>query len=838
MKRILLFLTFSLFIILPVFSQVNILWESRFDNNTNDDYSKDIALDNSGNTYVVGTSFNATQFNVITIKYDSDGNEVWNETHDGPASGLDEAVGIVLDGNNDVIITGQHQVGGADFDIFAKKLNGTTGATEWTYTYSGTNNFDVVRSIAIDDNNNVLLAGGLENGGTNTSFITISIDPAGGLNWANTYNNSTDRDFASAVTVDAANNVYVAGESEGAASGLDYYVIKYDAGGTIQWQERYDGVTTEEYSDRPSAINVANDGSVYIVGSSYRGLQDDNDIMLVKYDNAGNFQWDVVIGGTENGGSDRAKSIYSDQLNNIYITGSIKNVGNGEDFYVARYFPTGVQDWEYIYQSPSNGFDEANGLRINSDYEIYVSGYSNLSGQSDDYFTVRLDTLGNEIWSKRFDGPASASDQMSAFEIDDFGNIYVTGSSVGSGTLKDYSTIKYCQLATIASENDTLCVGESSQLSVSGGMNFQWSVYSGDPITASNFSCTSCDDPVATPTETTTYMVTSENASGCTDFDTVTVVVNPLPGPAISTNGPTSFCDGGSVELTADFASDYDWSTGENSQTIVADTSGTYSLTVTDAMGCQNSTNIEVEIFENPVVDGGSDRFRCSGDSLSFNGMGADSLAWFPIPSYLDTIANGEEFVPGNTGDYELVGISEDGCIDKDTVLVTIYPNPSQIELSVGMSGNLFVNTANGTTEWYQDGASLDHTGTSFFYDSIPYCEGDYSVIFTDENGCNSYDTISVDSSMTTGTCNVGLDDYAIEEVSIYPNPTLYKVYMDFDGIKERTIQVYSSTGKIVQELSVHEQSISVDLSQNERGTYFITITSDDSISRARVVKQ
>lgn len=835
MKRILLFLTFSVFIILPVFSQVNILWETRFDNNSNDDYSEDIALDNSGNTYVVGTSFNGTQFNVVTIKYDSDGNEVWNETHDGPASGLDEAVGIVLDGNNDVIIAGQHQVGGTDFDVFAKKLDGATGATEWTYTYPGTGNFDIVRSISVDGNNNIILAGGLENGGTNTSFITLSIDPSGGLNWANTYANSTARDFASAVTVDASNNVYVTGESENGGDGLDYYTIKYNSGGSMLWQRRLDGLG---FSDRPYAIEVANDGSVYIVGVSYRGLQDDDDILLAKYDNVGNFQWDVVVGGTEDGGSDRARSVNTDLLNNVYITGSIKNVGNGEDFYVARYFPNGAQDWSYLYQGSSNGFDEAKDLRINPDYEIYVSGYSNLSGQSDDYFTVRLDTLGNEIWSKRFDGPASASDQMSAFEIDDFGNIFVTGSSVGSGTLKDYSTIMYCQLATIASENDTLCVGESSQLSVSGGMNFEWSVYSGDPITAGNFSCTSCDNPVATPTETTTYMVTSENASGCTDFDTVTVVVNPLPGPAISTNGPTSFCDGGSVELTADFASEYDWNTGENSQTIVADTSGTYSLTVTDAMGCQNSTNIDVEVFENPIVDGGSDRFRCSGEPLSFNGTGADSLAWFPIPSYIDTIANGEEFVPGNTGEYELVGITEDGCVDKDTVLVTIYPNPIQIELSVGMSGNLFVNTSDGMTEWFQDGASLDHTGTSFFYDSIPYCEGEYSVVFTDENGCNSYDTIMVDSSMTTGTCNVGLDDYAIEEVSIYPNPTLDKVYIDFDGTKERTIQVYSSTGQLVQELLINEQSTSVDLTQNERGTYFITITSDDSILRARVVKQ
>ncbi|MDX1653403.1 MAG: hypothetical protein R3277_12975, partial [Brumimicrobium sp.] len=148
MKRILLLISLFSFSVLTAYSQVNILWESRFDNNSYDDYSKDIVLDNAGNTYVVGTSFNGSQFNIITIKYDPAGNEIWNVTHDGPFSGLDEAVGIVLDGNNDVIIGGHHQTGASDFDIFAKKLNGSNGITLWTYTHPGTGNFDQLRDMA------------------------------------------------------------------------------------------------------------------------------------------------------------------------------------------------------------------------------------------------------------------------------------------------------------------------------------------------------------------------------------------------------------------------------------------------------------------------------------------------------------------------------------------------------------------------------------------------------------------------------------------------------------------------------------------------------------------
>lgn len=833
MKRLLIL---SVFLIpVSLICQVSLLWESRADIDGGDDFSKDIVIDDFGNSYIVGTSFNNSQFDIITIKYDFDGNELWRSIHDGPANGLDESAGIILDSNGDVLITGQHQVAGADFDIFIKKLNGNSGVGIWTYVFAGTNNFDQAADISIDANDNVIVVGGVEDAPGDLDFIVLSVDTDGNLNWSNQYfYGGGGRDFANVVFVDDLNNIYVSGESDSGANSLDFYTIKFDENGVEQWASRIDGVTQ---SDRPTTITVADDGNVYVAGTSFRGVTDDDDIMLVKIDVAGAFVWSRLIGGTD-GAEDRVKSIITDDLNNVYLVGSIKNIENGEDYLVARYRGNGDFHWSYIYQSPTKGFDQAKGIKINNNFEIYVSGYSNVSATSDDYLTVRLDTTGNEVWIKRFDGPASKSDQMSSMQIDDFGNIFVLGSSVGNGTLKDYSTIKYCQLETIASENDTICVGESAQLGVSGGLSFQWSVFNGDPITATNFSCTNCANPTASPGETTTYLVSGESASGCVDTDTLTVVVNPLPGPNITPSGPISFCEGGAVDLTADFAAEYNWNTGENQQTITADTAGTYSLVVTDAMGCQNSTDIDVEVFENPVVNAGADRFRCPGSELVFNGNGADSLVWFPIPGYTDTIANGVSYTPNNTGEFVLVGITPEGCNDRDTILVTIFPYPTQIELTIGMSGNLFVNTDDGSTDWYQNGTSLNHSGTSFFYDSIPYCEGEYSAVYIDENGCKSVDTIIVESSMTSGACNVGLDQLSMELVEIYPNPTLNKVFIDFDSEKQREIIVYSPTGQIVDLIKSKDQSIIVDLSECQKGTYFVTIISEDLVMQSRLVKQ
>ncbi len=832
MKQALLFFILIATFTFSSFSQVNVLWESRYDNAAFDDYSEDIVLDAAGNSYVVGTSYDGNKFEIVTIKYDSDGNVEWTHTHNGPAVGLDEGVGIVIDSNGDVIIAGHHQINATDYDIFLKKLNGATGNGLWTYSYGGTSSFDQCSDLVVDGNDNIIVVGGVDYGGGDSRFAVISVDNSGNLNWSDEYSNGGNRDFANAVTVDPVNNVYVTGESR-SGNGLDYYTMKYNTTGGVLWNLRTDGNGND---DRPQAITVASDGNTYVVGNSYRGLIEDDDILLVKINNAGGFVWSQLVGGTD-GDADRARSVNTDGVDNVYITGSVKNVGNGEDYYVARYFKNGTKHWDYIYQSSSNGFDEAKDVRINSNYEVYASGYSNVSGTSDDYFTVRLDTMGNEVWTKRFDGPASNSDQMSAFEVDGFGNIFVTGSSTGSGTLRDYSTIKYCQLETIGSPDDTICVGQSTQLTVSGGMNYQWSLVTGDPIDATNFSCTNCDDPIASPSTTSTYAVSSENGNGCIDTDTVVVVVNPLPGPNISTNGPTSFCDGGMVDLTADPAASYDWNTGQNMQTITADTSGTYSLTVTDSMGCQNSTNIQVTVFPNPVVDGGPDRFRCPGDSLQLNATGADTHVWYTLPNPTDTVQNGNYYTPSATMDIETVGTSADGCEDRDTITVTLYPNPTQVEISQGMSGNLFVNTNNGDIDWFFEGQPTDSTGFSFYYQDTLYCNGIYGVTYTDENNCQTEDTILIDGEVCEDTSNIA--EYGTQEaVAIYPNPTRGTINFEFSNQKERTIIIYDATGNAVIRSEAQDLETSMELDSLAPGTYMIRITSKNSVINERLIKQ
>jgi len=153
------------------------------------------------------------------------------------------------------------------------------------------------------------------------------------------------------------------------------------------------------------------------------------------------------------------------------------------------------------------------------------------------------------------------------------------------------------------------------------------------------------------------------------------------------------------------------------------------------------------------------------------------------------------------------------------------------------MSGNLFVNTTDPITEWFLDGDALNHTGFSFFYDEQPYCDGVYSVIHTDENGCQSFDTLEVtDSSCEDDTSN--LTNPYLESFNIYPNPTNGKINIDFESNKQRIIRVYNVQGRLITELDSFDITYVLDLVKFDTGTYIIKIIEGEFILHSKVIKQ
>ncbi|MBE0433897.1 SBBP repeat-containing protein, partial [candidate division WOR-3 bacterium] len=99
--------------------------------------------------------------------------------------------------------------------------------------------------------------------------------------------------------------------------------------------------------------------------------------------------------------------------------------------------------WVGRYNGPGNDYDEATSLAVDEQGNVYVTGSSIGSGTSLDYATIKYDSAGVEQWVQRYNGPANGDDWATSLAVDGQGNVYVTGPSIGSGTSLDYATIKY-----------------------------------------------------------------------------------------------------------------------------------------------------------------------------------------------------------------------------------------------------------------------------------------------------------------------------------------------------------------------------------------------------------
>jgi hypothetical protein len=320
-------------------------------------------------------------------------------------------------------------------------------AQEWVARYNGPGNaYDAASAIAIDNADNVYVTGPSCGLGPWEDYATVKYDSFGAEQWVARYNGSFNyADIALAIALDTAGNVYVTGQSDGSGTWEDYATVKYDASGIEQWVARYNGPGNDY--DAAYAIAVDNAGNVCVTGQSDASYTCDTseDYATVSYDSVGVEQWVARYNGPGNS-TDWASAIARDSLGCIYVTGGSTGSGTGFDYATVKYDASGVEQWVARYDGLVNGYDVAHAIAVDNGGYIYVTGYSVGSGTSEDYATVKYDSLGVEQWVARYNGPGNSTDWASAIAVDAAANIYITGRSEGSGTGYDYATVKYDSL--------------------------------------------------------------------------------------------------------------------------------------------------------------------------------------------------------------------------------------------------------------------------------------------------------------------------------------------------------------------------------------------------------
>lgn len=131
-----------------------------------------------------------------------------------------------------------------------------------------------------------------------------------------------------------------------------------------------------------------------------------------------------------------------DSLKQLYVAGSNIDSITGADILLTKYNENGDTLWTATFTGTGNHRDQATSIAIDDNYNIILGGFTYTNSTNNyDYLILKYDSTGSLLWTYTYNGTGSGADLVSALTVDG-GNIYLTGASIGTATLFDYTTIK------------------------------------------------------------------------------------------------------------------------------------------------------------------------------------------------------------------------------------------------------------------------------------------------------------------------------------------------------------------------------------------------------------
>ena len=227
------------------------------------DMARDIAVDAEGYVYVTGESAgDGTSLDITTIRYAPDGTEDWVARYNGPGNSLDEVRAMALDDSANVYVTGTSH--GGDADIVTIKYD-SEGNEKWAVLYDGPSDHnDYGVDIAVAASGRALVLGQSYDMTSGFDWVTISYTPDGTQSWLERYGGpGGGNDSPSAIAVDGAGKAYATGYVQSGP----LTTLRYGQSGGLEWMATYEGPS--EFSDIPRDIAVDTAGCVYVTGESY-----------------------------------------------------------------------------------------------------------------------------------------------------------------------------------------------------------------------------------------------------------------------------------------------------------------------------------------------------------------------------------------------------------------------------------------------------------------------------------------------------------------------------------------------------------------------------------------
>lgn len=293
-----------------------------------------VVTDATGAIYAYGNHSAGSAWSLILVKYAADGTFLWDFIYSSPSSRGDD-IAIADDG---VYVVGNAEVASNDEDLLVLKVS-LAGTFLWQHTSGRTGNFtnDGAVDVEFDSSGNVVVAGtySFNNSPTGSADIAVlRLQPDGTLISEVEYNGPLGlSDGSEAMVLDNNDNAIIAATTEELTGFDDVLVVKLDPTGSEIWANTYAG--EPGFFDLARDIAIDHQGDVYVVGE-VRLAGFITEYFTIKYNAAGTLEWEQLYGGAEHNPSlGMAVAVGADR--GVAVTGYSRAPGEQDDAVTLRY---------------------------------------------------------------------------------------------------------------------------------------------------------------------------------------------------------------------------------------------------------------------------------------------------------------------------------------------------------------------------------------------------------------------------------------------------------------------------------------------------------------------
>ncbi len=476
------------------------------------------------------------------------------------------------------------------------------------------------------------------------------------------------------------------------------------------------GVATEFYTETifPSSMVFSPDNLLYVVDSKLK--------KVIVLDVTGNVT--QIIG---DGTFTSPTGIAYDPLNGLIYVSEHGGIGTG--------FKPTVKIWIFDLEGNLLGSYGSHGKLEGQFYRIQGLAVGRCGDLfATDPFQGTVSIFDNSGFNTRFGEYGDEAGNLNTpldIAIDSREHIWVT--SMNNGALEVYSTNLSGPTSYISSTNPSVCTGDSTDIKIKFTGTAPWTfTYTIDGLNPETVNNTTENPYVLTVTEPGVYEVIalSDTNSTATCFaGKVEIRINALPTVNLGDN--ITACQSFIVDAGSSFTS-YLWNDGSTNQTLEVTTSGTYTVTVSDGNGCENSDEIEVIINALPTINLGNNIASCKPITLD---------AGSSFTSYLWSDGSTNQTLEVTTsGTYSVTVSDGNSCENSDEIEVVINALPS---VSLGSDAIICENEVYTLDAGPSFAGYLWNDGSTNQTLEVT-TSGTYSVTVNDGNGCESSDEIEV----------------------------------------------------------------------------------------------